>query len=96
MKNDCMELHLMNSTDLCQKCHSAHTCEIKSRPISAWLAKMIGHQMIECKDCGHRWKEFFPYQPLLNLIYFVLAVEIIFLMMSYYRDMAHYLFGIFP
>jgi len=96
MKNDPMELHLMNSTELCRKCHSIHTCEIKSQSIYTWLQNAAGHQMMECKFCGHRWKEFLPYQPLLNLIYLALAVEIIFLMTGYYRDMAHYLFGAFP
>ena len=91
-----MELHLMNPTNRCQKCHSINACEIKAQSISAWLEKATGRQFIECKDCGFRWKEFFPYQPLLNLIYLVLTVEIIFLMASYYRDMAHYLFGVFP
>ena len=95
MKNGCMELHPMNSTDLCQKCRSVHTCEIKSRTIPAWLERATGRQFIECKDCGYRWKEFLPYQPLLSLIYLVLAVEIIFMMTSYYKGLAHYLFGVF-
>lgn len=85
----------MNHTELCQKCRSIHTHEIKSRSLSAWLLKAAGHMLVECKNCGHRWKEFLPMRPLLNLIYLLLAVEIIFLMTGYYKDMAHYLSGIF-
>ena len=85
----------MNFSELCQKCHSVHTHEIKSRSISGWLMKAAGHQLLGCKDCGHRWKEFLPMQPLLNLIYLLLTVEIIFLMTNSYMDLIHYLSGIF-
>ena len=98
MKIDYAELSLMNITDLCQKCRSIHTHEIKSRSIYAWLLKATGYQMVECKKCGHRWKEFLPMQPLLNLVYLILAIEIIFLISGYFNEiakMAHYLSDIF-
>lgn len=95
IKNDCMEPPIMDITELCQKCRSIHTCEIKSRSLFTWLQKAAGHQLVECKDCGHHWKEFLPMQPLLNLVYLLLAVEIIFLMTSYYKELAHYLSGVF-
>lgn len=93
MKNDYMGPSIMDFTELCQKCRSINTCEIKSRLIFVWLQKAAGYQALECKDCGHRWKEFLPMQPLLNLVYLLLTVEIIFLMTGYYKDMAHYLSG---
>jgi len=80
----------MDFTELCQKCHSIRTYEIKSRPISGWLLKAAGYQSLGCKNCGFRWKEFLPTQLLLNLIYLFLAVEIIFLITCYYKDLGHY------
>lgn len=85
----------MDFSELCQKCCSIRTCEIKSQTISAWLLKVSGYQSLECKNCGHRWKEFLPMQTLLNLVYLLLAAEIIFLMTGYYKDFTHYLSGIF-
>lgn len=90
MKSDCIEPFSMNYTGLCQKCRSIHTHEIKSQPLSAWLLKAAGHQLIECKVCGHRWKEFLPMQPFMNLVYLLLALEIIFLMTNYYRGFVYY------
>jgi hypothetical protein len=95
MKNDCAEPPIMNFAELCQKCNSIHTSEIKSLSVFGWLQKAAGYQSIECKNCGHRWKEFLPIQSLMNLVYLLLAVETFFLMMSYYKEMAHYLSGVF-
>ena len=72
-----------------------HTHEIQSRFLSAWLHKAVGCQLVECKNCGYRWKDFLPSQPLLNLVYLLLAVEIIFLMTNSYMDLIHYLSGVF-
>jgi len=75
----------MRFTELCKKCRSIHTDEIKSRSISGWLLKAAGYRLLGCKNCGFRWKELIPMQPFLNLIYLLLAVEIIFLVISYYN-----------
>ena len=85
----------MDFAELCKNCRSINTCEIKLRSLSTWLQKAAGYQLVECSDCGHRWKEFLPMQPLLNLVYLLLAIEIIFLMTGYYKDLAPYLSGIF-
>ena len=82
MKNNNVELPIMNSVVLCQKCCSAHTHKIKLPSIFAWGLMAAGFQLLECKSCDHRWEEFFPLELLLNLIYLLLAVEIIFLAMS--------------
>lgn len=86
----------MEFTELCRKCRSIHTYEIKSQSISGWLLKVAGYQLLGCKNCGHRWREYLPMQPLLNMVYLFLAVEIIFLITDYYKDLAPYLLGIFP
>ena len=91
MKNACVEPHPMNFTELCQECRSINTHEIKSWSISALLQKAVGYQMLCCKNCGHRWKAFLPMQFTLNLVYLLLAGEVIFLMASYFRDLVHYL-----
>ena len=82
MKNDSVELPIMSSTMLCQECCSVHTHKIKSSPISSWCLMAVGYQLLECKSCNHRWKEFFPMELLLNLVYLLLAVEIIILAMN--------------
>ena len=85
----------MEFSELCQKCHSTHPYKIKSRSISGWLLKAAGYQPLGCRDCGYRWQAYLPMQPLLNMIYLFLAVEIIFLITNYYKDQTHYLLGIF-
>lgn len=69
----------MSFIALCKKCGSIHTREMKSRAISAWLQRVAGYLPLGCNNCGHCWKELSPTQILFNLVYLLLAVEIIFL-----------------
>ena len=75
----------MNSIELCSKCSSINTSEIKSRSTAAELLKVVGYRSFCCKNCGFIWSQFLPISTLLNLIYLLLAVEIGFLLLSYLR-----------
>ena len=75
----------MNPAMLCQKCHSVHAHKVKSPSIPARCLMAAGYQLLECKSCSHRWKEFFPMELILNLIYLLLAAEVTFLAMNYFN-----------
>lgn len=75
----------MNPAVFCQECHSVHAHKIKSSSIPARCLMAAGYQLLECKSCNHRWKEFFPMQLLLNSIYLLLTAEGIFLAMNYFN-----------
>jgi len=85
MKNDRMELPVMDSTVLCRECCSINTRKIEPSSLSARCLMAAGYYLLECKSCSHRWKEFSPLESLLNLVYLLLAAEVVFLAMNYFN-----------
>ena len=75
----------MSALELCHKCCSINTEEIKSESVSTKLLKVVGCRSFCCKNCGFRWTQLLPMNTLLNLIYLLLATEIGFLLLSYIR-----------
>lgn len=73
----------MSPLEACQRCGSNDTCEVHTGSLAEWFLNVAGYQPCQCRSCEFQWNQLLPLQTFFNLVYALLALEVVFLLWKY-------------